>query len=119
MSDTDIYKKREPMPYGNRNPKHSGRRRRTSESRRSFDDKTRKRRSKNSGLRRLLHLYRKEENEKFFWWSILTVITVLLVSLAIWQFVIRELKIRQQDQQDDYMQLRDAMQTEAPPSAAE
>ena len=119
MSDTDIYKKREPMPYGNRHPKRSSRRRRSADSERAFDDHSRKRRSKNSGLRRLLHLYRKEENEKYFWWTITVTAVVLVVGLAIWQFVIREQAIRKQDQQDDYIRYQQPILPEDAPSAAE
>ena len=104
MSDTDIYKKREPMPYGSRHPKRPSRRRRSSESQRAFDDHSRKRRSRNSGLRRILHLYRKSENEKYFWWTIGTTLAVVLLVLAVWQFVIREVQIRKQSEQDDYLQ---------------
>ncbi len=119
MSDTDIYKKREPMPYGSRDPKPSRRRRRSSRPQRAFDDPSRKRRSKNSGLRRLLHLYRKKENEKYVWWSALTVVVVVVVALAIWQFVIRELMIREQEQQDDYLQRQQPLFEDVQPSAAE
>ena len=86
MSDTDIYKNRERMPYGDKRPRRSTRRRR-SDSQRAFDDHTRKRRSRNSGLRRLLHLYRKKESEKVIWLSVLTVAVVVLVLLAIWLLI--------------------------------
>lgn len=104
MSDTDIYKKREQMPYSNRSPKKSRRRRRSSGNERAFDDHSRKRRSKNSGLRRILHLYRKKENEKVFWWTLLSSIVVILLLLGIWQFGIQEYKIRQLEKHDDYRQ---------------
>ena len=119
MSDTDIYKKREPMPYGSRNPKRSSRRRRSNRTPRAFDDHSRRRRSKNSGLRRLLHLYRKDENEKVFWWSVLVVVVLILGSLAIWQFVIREYMIRSQERGDDYIQYQKPLFEEGQPSAAE
>ena len=117
MSDTDIYKKREPMPYGNKRPRRSTRRRR-SDSQRAFDDHSRTRRSKNSGLRRLLHLYRKKENEKVVWWSVLVSAVVILIAVAIWQFGIRELIIRSENEQTQYIQSQ-ADIPEAPPSAAE
>ncbi|MBN2162784.1 MAG: hypothetical protein JXR25_15230 [Pontiellaceae bacterium] len=116
MSDTDIYKKREPMPIGTRRPKHSGRRRRSNREKRPFDDQNRKRRSRNSGFRRLLHLYRKRDNEKIFWWSLFISTLVLLVGLAVWQFVIREATIRQQEKGDDYIEYQ---QTKDATSVAE
>ena len=117
MSDTDIYKNREPLPYGNKRPRRSTRRRR-SDSQRAFDDHSRKRRSKNSGLRRLLHLYRKKENEKVVWWSVLISAVVILIAVAIWQFGIRELIIHSQNEQTQYIQSQNVV-PEAPPSAAE
>lgn len=119
MSDTDIYKKREPMPLGNRHPKRSKRRRRSSRKSRPFDDHSRARRTKNTGLRRLLHLYRKKENEKFFWWTLLGTIVVLLVLLAIWQFGIREHFIRQQEKEDDYLHYQQPILEQEDASAAE
>jgi hypothetical protein len=119
MSDTDIYKKREPMPYGNRNPKRSGRRRHSTSTPRAFDEQTRKRRSKNSGFRRLLHLYRKKDNEKVFWWTVLATIVAVLALLATWQFVIREHIIRQQEKSDDYLQRQKPLFEQPQPSAAE
>ena len=89
MSDTDIYKNRERMPVGgNGRPKRK--RRRHSSMSHPFDEKERRRRSRNSGFRRFLHLIRKDENEKFFWWILFGVITLILVSLAVWQYVIRK-----------------------------
>lgn len=93
MSDTDIYKNREPMPYSPVKTKRSHRRRRSTPQR-AFDDHTRKRRSRNSGLRRVLHLYRKEGTEKVVWLTMLVVVVVLLASIAVWQFVIREHQIK-------------------------
>ena len=101
MSDTDIYKNRERMPYGIKRPRRSTRRK-SSNPQRAFDDHSRKRRSKNSGLRRFLHLYRKKENEKTVWWSMLACAVVILVVLAIWQFWIRELMIRSQNEETHY-----------------
>ena len=117
MSDTDIYKNRERMPYGNKRPKRSTRRRR-SDSQRAFDDHSRKRRSKNSGLRRLLHLYRKKENEKVVWWSLLACTVIILTLVAIWQFWIRELMISSQDEQTQYIQSQTEI-PEVPASASE
>ncbi len=101
MSDTDIYKNREPMPAAKKPSKK--RRRRRSAPQRAFDDKERKRRSRNSGLRRLLHLFRKSENEKVIWSVVGVLFVVILVSAAVWQFVIRERMIIQNEQSDDYM----------------
>ncbi len=106
MADTDIYKSREPVPQvSSDDPRFRKGRRRRSSSRRSFDEQDRKRRSKNSGLRRLLHLSRKSDNEKRFWWGILAVTVVLLVSIAIWQFWYMEYVARKQARQDERYEL--------------
>ena len=105
MSDTDIYKNREPMPIGENKPPNKKGRRRRSSSKRAFDeDHSRKRRSKNTGLRRILHLSRKSDNEKYFWGSMGTLVVVLLVVVAIWQFVVVERIARDEEAKDDYMQ---------------
>ncbi|HSR87558.1 MAG TPA: hypothetical protein VLL07_01285 [Pontiella sp.] len=117
MSDTDIYKNRERMPYGDKTPRRSTRRRR-SDSQRAFDDHSRKRRSRNSGFRRFLHLYRKKENERVFWWSVIISIIVILTLLAIWQFWIREAMIRSENEQTQYIQYKTAI-PETPVSATE
>ncbi|WP_372846579.1 hypothetical protein [Pontiella sp.] len=96
MPNTDIYKQREPLPFGNKPPEKK--RRRRSASKRAFDDHSRKRRSKNSGLRRLLHLWRKSSNEKAIWISIGVVFIVLLIVVAVWQFVILEHMVRIEEQ---------------------
>ncbi|MDF7825535.1 hypothetical protein P4B35_16030 [Pontiellaceae bacterium B12227] len=102
MSDTDIYKNREAMPVGNK-PPHK-RRRRRKKTQRAFDDHDRKRRSKNSGLRRLLHLSRKSENEKVIWISAGVLFAVVLIVIAIWQFVIKEQLVREQETADQYIE---------------
>lgn len=102
MSETDIYKSREAMPMGKKPEKK--RRRRRSGSNRAFDDKNRKRRSKNSGLRRFLHLSRKSENEKIFWWTAGILLSVLLISIAIWQFFVSEQLIRQKEAETEYIE---------------
>jgi hypothetical protein len=102
MSDTDIYKNREAMPIGNKPEKK--RRRRRSGSNRAFDDHSRKRRSKNSGFRRFLHLFRKSKNEKIIWISMGVLFVSILIFIAIWQFVILEYKVRQQEKSDDYIE---------------
>jgi hypothetical protein len=107
MSETDIYKTRERMPYGDKRPRRSTRRRR-SDSQRAFDDHSRKRRSSNSGLRRLLHLYRKKENEKVIWLSVLAVTVVVLVVLAIWQFWIRDVILRSENERTPYIKYQTA-----------
>jgi hypothetical protein len=97
MPPNDIYKQREPMPFGNKPPEKK--RRRRSSSKRAFDDHSRKRRSKNAGLRRLLHLSRKSKNEKAIWISIGIVFVAMLIIVAIWQFVVLEHLIRIEEQQ--------------------
>jgi hypothetical protein len=102
MSDTDIYKNREAMPMGGpKNPKKRRKRRTTTQH--AFDDRPRKRRSKNSGLRRLLHLSRKSDNEKFFWGAMGISAVVVLVIIAIWQFWIAEMLVRSQEKKNEYM----------------
>jgi len=89
MSDTDIYKSREPVPAPNPTSQKPRRRRRSSRPR--FDEEpVRKRRGKNSGLRRVLHLLRKAENEKYFWWGLLVVIVVLLITSGLWQYYVTQ-----------------------------
>lgn len=101
--NTDIYKQREPMPMSGATPPKKNRKRRSG-TRRQFDDTShRKRRSKNSGLRRLLHLMRKSENEKLFWGSIGIATVVILVLIGIWQFWIKEILIRDQEKKNEYL----------------
>ncbi|MDH3981852.1 MAG: hypothetical protein OES84_03005 [Kiritimatiellaceae bacterium] len=102
MSETDIYKNREALPSGAPKPPRKNRKRR-SNSQRAFDDRPRERRSRNSGMRRFLHLSRKKDNEKVFWWTILISILVVLSLIAFWQFVIFENMVRSEEQKDDYM----------------
>ena len=118
MSDTDIYKNREAMPFdGKKVPKK--RRRRRSSAEHVFDeDHNRKRRSKNSGIRRLLHLSRKSDNEKFFWGSLGAVVVVVLAILAIWQFVIVEHLVRSEETENEYIQYQPSI-PEVTGSAAE
>ena len=82
MSETDIYKNKQRMPAGKTPPP---KRRRTRSSRR-FDEPSRKRRSKNSGLRRLAHLFRKSENEKAVWYTFFIAMAIMLSLIGIWQF---------------------------------
>jgi hypothetical protein len=98
MSDTDIYKNREPIAQ----PPKKSRRKRSSSSYHLFDDEpVRKRRSKNTGLRRLLHLSRKGENEKFFWWGLLVCIVFLLAITAIWQYYVTEKIARERAKENE------------------
>ena len=115
MADTDIYKNRETMPLGSK-PPHKQRRRR-SESRRAFDDRDRKRRSKNSGFRRLLHLSRKKSNEKYFWASMVSVFVVMLIVIALWQFVIQEYLVRSEEKADDYIQYQPSIPEKTNPES--
>ena len=81
------------------------------------EDHNRKRRSKNSGIRRLLHLSRKSDNEKFFWGSIGAVTLIVLVIIAIWQFVIAEHLVRSEESENDYIHYQDSI-PESPESGA-
>ncbi|VGO21254.1 emp24/gp25L/p24 family protein [Pontiella sulfatireligans] len=102
MSDTDIYKQREPAQLTGNDPKlRKSHRKRRSASRKSFDESGRKRRQKNSGLRRILHLSRKAENEKFFWWSVLWSIVVILGVIGVWQYWYLEHVAREQSEEND------------------
>lgn len=117
MSDTDIYKKREAMPIGARKKPDKKRRRRSTH--RAFDEEsTRKRRSKNSGIRRLLHLSRKSDNEKYIWSSLGIIIVVSLILAAIWQFAVVEYLVRSEEKQDEYIQYQPSI-PESSGSAAE
>ena len=102
---SDIYKQRPEIPVAK---SVNRRRRRRSAADGTFDEtKTRRRRSKNSGLRRLLHLFRKEENEKRIWISALVVALVVLLIVGIWQFWYLEQEARQRArEQDKYQQPR-------------
>ena len=81
--DTNIYNR----PHLQTKSAKPPRRKRRSSSRRKFDDHSgRKRHSRNSGSRRLLHLYRKGDVQKRIWWTLLVLIVLGLVALAIWQF---------------------------------
>jgi len=115
MSDTDIYKNRQPMPVTGTKPK---RRRRRSSNSEVFDETgNRRRRSKNSGFRRLLHLLRKPKNEKRFWLGLLIGTAVILIFIAIWQFWYMEQLARKQSKQNEmYIPLQEQSQTD---SAAE
>lgn len=104
MSETDIYKQREPMPIGKKPDKKNKHRRRRSSQQRSFDDKSRKRRSKNSGIRRFLHLSRKAENEKVIWTTFGIGMLLAIALIAIWQFFIQERLIREEESQNDYLE---------------
>ncbi len=101
MSETDIYKNREPIQQTSDDPRFRKGRRRRSSSLRTFDEHERKRRSKNSGLRRLLHLSRKKGNEKNFWWGVLIVVVVLLVGIGLWQFWYLEHVARKQAKENE------------------
>lgn len=83
MSDTDIYKNKQRLPQGKKTQKP---RRRRSASNRQFDDSNRKRRSKNSGARRLAHLFRKSENEKAIWYTFVIAMVLMLVVIGVWQY---------------------------------
>ncbi|MEN7973412.1 MAG: hypothetical protein ABFR47_06220 [Verrucomicrobiota bacterium] len=97
MSDTDIYKSKKQAPVAPTKP-----RRRRSSSNSAFDETgNRRRRSKNSGVRRLLHLMRKSDNEKEFWLTVLIAIVVILSLLAIWQFWYLEHVARGQSRLDE------------------
>ncbi|RKX47229.1 MAG: hypothetical protein DRP64_01635 [Verrucomicrobia bacterium] len=113
MSDTDIYKSREQSPNTS-TASRSGKRRRSS-SRHPFDEKDRRRRSKNSGLRRFLHLYRKGENEKHFWRGLLVATVVIMALIAIWQFWYLERVAREQSRQGDmYIPIQEQSQDASP-----
>lgn len=97
---SDIYKNNQQIPISKPKPKS----RRRSSSRRAFDDKgERQRRSRNTGLRRFLHLSRKDENEKKFWIGMLIIFVVILVAVSVWQFVILENRAKQQSKDAEYV----------------
>lgn len=112
---SDIYKNQQQMPVAASKPK---RRRRRSSGNTTFDDTgNRRRRSKNTGIRRMFHLFRKPANEKRIWWGALIVIAVTLSVIAIWQFLYLEHVARKQSRQSEmYVPLSSPPQTD---SAAE
>ncbi len=102
MSDTDIYKNREPVQNEPGNVNSKKRHHRRSASLTAFGETgNRRRRSKNSGLRRILHLSRKSANEKHFWWSLLGITIAILLVIAIWQFWYLEDVAREQAHMDE------------------
>jgi hypothetical protein len=105
MSDTDIYKNRETVQMTSDDPRFSKKQQRRRSSKRDpFDDPgDRRRRSKNSGLRRLLHLSRKSGNEKSFWVNTLIVIVVTLALIGIWQFWYQEYVAQEQSKKNELL----------------
>lgn len=93
MADTDIYKSRERMPVSRENTRRYTKRKRRSNS----SDQPRKRRSRNSGFRRLLHLYRKEKKQRIFMWIVAVLIIALLVYAIIWDLVVKPQKLHEKD----------------------
>lgn len=73
-------------------------RRYTKRRRRSTSiDQPRKRRSRNSGFRRLLHLYRKEKNQRIIMWVLIIMMISLLVFAVMWDLVVKPQKIKAKD----------------------
>ena len=104
MEETDIYKKREPMPIGSTRTQNK-RRRRRSRSEYAFDeDRPRRRRNSNSGLRRVLHLARKPHNQRKILITIGVMTVLFLIFCAIWEFVVVENKARQEEKKFEYME---------------
>ena len=98
MSKTNIYKRQE-LPAGKRK-KHRPKRR--VPRRTQFDDHSnRKRRSKNSGFRRLLHIYRKETAQKHLWRGALIFLLIGIVLAAVYQFWYLD-KIVQKEMQEKH-----------------
>ncbi len=95
MADTDIYKSRERMPVSRENTRRYSKRKRRSSH--GDEERPRKRRSKNSGLRRLLHLYRKEKSQRIFLWIIVILVIALLVYAIIWDLVVKPKKIYEKE----------------------
>jgi hypothetical protein len=86
MAETDIYKNREST------------RRYTKRRRRSTSiDQPRKRRSRNSGFRRLLHLYRKEKNQRIIMWVLVVMMIALLVFAVVWDLVVKPQKLQDKE----------------------
>ncbi len=97
MSQTDIYKNKEQVQSTSDGSRfRKGRRKHRTSTLRTLDNHDRKRRSRNSGLRRFLHLSRKSENEKAIWWGLLVVVVILLLLSALWQFGYLEYVARKQ-----------------------
>lgn len=95
MADTDIYKNRERMPVSRENTRRYSKKKRHSSH--GDGDRPRKRRSKNSGFRRLLHLYRKEKTQRIFWWTVILTIISLLIYAIIWDLVIKPKKLYEKE----------------------
>ena len=96
---SDIYKQRPQITAAKPRP---GRRRRRSSADGTFDEnKPRRRRSRNAGLRRLIHLFRKDENERTSWVSALVIALLVLVVVGLWQFWYREQLVRKKTREKE------------------
>jgi len=91
MSSSDIYEVKESPWVKKEETPAAPRRRRRTRSLPSFDEvvhkdvsKTNRRRHGNSGFRRFQHLMKKPSFNKKFWTILLSVFTLLLVLLILW-----------------------------------
>jgi hypothetical protein len=89
MSESDIYTNKQTLPPANETAGRSSRRRR--EKVKSFDEtvnddvrQTHRRRSRNSGLRRFIHLMRKPDFSRNFWAILLGTVGLILALLVLW-----------------------------------
>lgn len=95
---SDIYKNSQQVYVA----KPKAKRRRRSSRSGTFDETgERRRRSSNTGMRRLVHLFRKPSNEKKVWYTTLVIVLVTLFVVAIWQFVYRNHVAREQSRQNE------------------
>lgn len=119
MSKTDIYANREQVQQTPVDPRFRKGRRRRSSNPRTFDEHERRRRGKNSGFRRLQHLFRKSDNEKRIWWGALVVIVILLAVIGLWQFLYVEHVAREQSRKNEmYIPAQKIPATESAPESA-
>lgn len=108
MPSTDIYHVKEPAWAKAQKPDSRKRRRRRPRTE-TFDEtvnkdvsRTHRRRSKNSGLRRFIHLMRKPEFSKKFWTIALSVFGSILLILLIWDWFFRYAPETEPDYGDAY-----------------
>jgi hypothetical protein len=113
MSQTDIYKDNKPLSTGAEQPEKSSSRRRRSSSRRRFDEKDRSksmRRSRNSGARRLKHVWKKEYIQKRINILLITLGILFILFVAVWEFWYQDYKAK--IEQDRLQQRREEVLAE-------
>ena len=112
MASSDIYgmkenpwaDRTEPQPTSQKTKRHGASK--TFEQAVAHDmSRTHRRRSRNSGIRRFIHLMRKPEFSKKFWMILLGVSGLILLVLIIWDFFFRYPKPKPDYSEDVYQSI--------------